>query len=71
MEQTYQAADDIDVLPMYFPIPGFGNLPINAFQPRPQIRKVYIGRLSCETTSERLQEYLTGEQIDTADIMSL
>ena len=31
MEQTYKAAPDIDVLPMYFPIPGFGSLPINAF----------------------------------------
>jgi flavorubredoxin len=31
MEQTYKAATDIDVLPMYFPIPGFGSLPINAF----------------------------------------
>jgi flavorubredoxin len=31
MEQPYEAAPDIDVLPMYFPIPGFGSLPINAF----------------------------------------
>jgi glyoxylase-like metal-dependent hydrolase (beta-lactamase superfamily II) len=31
VEQTYKAAPDIDVLPMYFPIPGFGSLPINAF----------------------------------------
>jgi flavorubredoxin len=31
MEQPYRATADIDVLPMYFPIPGFGSLPINAF----------------------------------------
>lgn len=31
MEQPYRATEDIDVLPMYFPIPGFGSLPINAF----------------------------------------
>ncbi len=31
MEQPYRAAPDIDVLSMYFPIPGLGNLPINAF----------------------------------------
>ena len=31
MEQPYRATSDIDVLPMYFPIPGFGSLPINAF----------------------------------------
>ncbi len=31
MEPTYPAAPDIDVLPMYFPIPGFGSLPVNAF----------------------------------------
>lgn len=31
MEQPYTAAADIDVLSVYFPIPGFGGLPINAF----------------------------------------
>ncbi|MEN6545317.1 MAG: MBL fold metallo-hydrolase [Armatimonadia bacterium] len=31
MVQAYSVAADIDVLSMYFPIPGFNNLPINAF----------------------------------------
>jgi len=31
MEQPFSAAPDIDVLSLYFPIPGFGQLPINAF----------------------------------------
>jgi flavorubredoxin len=31
MFEPYQAAPDIDVLPSYFPIPGLGILPINAF----------------------------------------
>ena len=29
--ETYRAAPDIDVLPAYFPIAGFGILPMNAF----------------------------------------
>jgi glyoxylase-like metal-dependent hydrolase (beta-lactamase superfamily II) len=29
--ENYSAAPDIEVLPSYFPIPGFGILPINAF----------------------------------------
>jgi flavorubredoxin len=29
--ETYQAAPDIHVLPSYFPIPGLGNIPVNAF----------------------------------------
>lgn len=31
MFQSYQAAADIDVVPAYFPIPGLGILPVNAF----------------------------------------
>jgi len=31
MFEPYQAAADIDVVPAYFPIPGFGILPVNAF----------------------------------------
>lgn len=31
MFEPYRAAPDIDVLPSYFPIPGYGILPINAF----------------------------------------
>ncbi len=31
MFQPYQAAPDIEVLPSYFPVPGLGILPINAF----------------------------------------
>jgi flavorubredoxin len=31
MVQPYSVAPDIDVLSTYFPIPGFGQLPINAF----------------------------------------
>jgi len=31
MFEPYRAAPDIHVLPSYFPIPGFGILPINAF----------------------------------------
>lgn len=31
MFEPYRAAPDIDVLPSYFPIPGMGILPINAF----------------------------------------
>ncbi len=31
MFEPYQAAPDIEVLPSYFPIPGLGILPINAF----------------------------------------
>jgi flavorubredoxin len=31
VEQHYSATPDIDVLSTYFPIPGFGDLPINAF----------------------------------------
>jgi flavorubredoxin len=29
--EPYQAGPDIDVVPAYFPIPGFGILPVNAF----------------------------------------
>lgn len=29
--EPYQAAADIDILPSYFPIPGLGILPVNAF----------------------------------------
>ena len=31
MFEPYPAAPEIDVLPSYFPIPGYGILPINAF----------------------------------------
>jgi flavorubredoxin len=31
MFEPYRAAPDIDVLPSYFPIPGYGIVPINAF----------------------------------------
>ena len=31
MFEPYQAAADIDVLPSFFPIPGYGILPVNAF----------------------------------------
>jgi hypothetical protein len=31
MYEPYPAAPEIDVLPSYFPIPGYGILPINAF----------------------------------------
>ncbi|MHC4507935.1 MAG: oxygen-binding di-iron domain-containing protein [Planctomycetota bacterium] len=31
MFEPYQAAADIDVVPAYFPIPGLGILPVNAF----------------------------------------
>jgi flavorubredoxin len=31
VEPTKQIKDDIDILPSYFPIPGFGILPVNAF----------------------------------------
>lgn len=31
MFEPYRAAPDIDVIPSYFPIPGYGILPINAF----------------------------------------
>ena len=31
MFEPYQTENDIDVLPSYFPIPGYGLLPINAF----------------------------------------
>lgn len=31
MFEPYRAAADIDVVPAYFPIPGFGILPVNAF----------------------------------------
>jgi flavorubredoxin len=31
MEQTYKVTDDIDVLTSYFPIPGMGMIPVNAF----------------------------------------
>ena len=31
MFEPYQAAVDIDVVPAYFPIPGLGILPVNAF----------------------------------------
>ncbi len=31
MQNAYQATDDIAVLPTFFPIPGLGVLPINAF----------------------------------------
>jgi flavorubredoxin len=31
MFEPYQAAADVDVVPSYFPIPGFGILPVNAF----------------------------------------
>ena len=31
MFDPYQVAPDVDVLPAYFPIPGFGILPVNAF----------------------------------------
>ncbi len=31
MFEPYRAAPDIDVLPSYFPVPGYGILPINAF----------------------------------------
>lgn len=31
MFEPYQVTPDIDVVPAYFPIPGFGILPINAF----------------------------------------
>lgn len=31
MFEPYQAAPDIEVLPSYFPIPGLGILPVNAF----------------------------------------
>lgn len=29
--EPYQAAPDLDVLPSYFPIPGYGGVPVNAF----------------------------------------
>ena len=29
--EPYQAGPDIDVVPAYFPIPGLGILPVNAF----------------------------------------
>jgi flavorubredoxin len=31
MYEPYQAAPDVDVLPAYFPIPGLGVIPVNAF----------------------------------------
>ncbi len=31
MHDPYQAAPDVDVLPAYFPIPGLGIIPVNAF----------------------------------------
>jgi flavorubredoxin len=31
MCEPYQAAPDVDVLPAYFPIPGLGIIPVNAF----------------------------------------
>jgi hypothetical protein len=31
MYETYSAVPDIEVLPSYFPIPGFGILLMNAF----------------------------------------
>jgi flavorubredoxin len=31
MYEPYQVASDIEVVPSYFPIPGFGILPVNAF----------------------------------------
>jgi flavorubredoxin len=31
MEPVRQVADDISILPSYFPIPGFGLVPVNAF----------------------------------------
>ena len=31
MEPARQVTNDIDILPSYFPIPGFGILPVNAF----------------------------------------
>jgi len=31
MFEPYQAAADIDIIPSYFPIPGLGILPVNAF----------------------------------------
>ena len=31
MEPTRPITDDIDILPSYFPVPGFGILPVNAF----------------------------------------
>lgn len=31
MFEPYRVTEDIDVMPSYFPIPGFGILPINAF----------------------------------------
>jgi flavorubredoxin len=31
MFETYRAAPDVEVIPAYFPIPGFGILPVNAF----------------------------------------
>jgi len=31
MIEPYQVAPDIDVLPSYFPVPGLGMLPVNAF----------------------------------------
>ena len=31
MMEPYRAAADVDVIPSYFPIPGYGILPVNAF----------------------------------------
>jgi hypothetical protein len=31
MEKTYQAAEDTEILPAFFPIPGMGFLAVNAF----------------------------------------
>jgi flavorubredoxin len=31
MDKPYQAMQDVEVLPSYFPIPGMGSLPVNAF----------------------------------------
>jgi flavorubredoxin len=31
MEAPYQAREDVHVLPSYYPVPGFGILPVNAF----------------------------------------
>jgi flavorubredoxin len=51
MFEPYRAAPDIDVLPSYFPIPGVGILPINAFVLRaaePVLVDTGLGLLSDE-----------------------
>jgi flavorubredoxin len=51
MFEPYRAAPEIDVLPAYFPIPGYGVLPINAFVLRaaePVLVDTSLGLLSDE-----------------------